>query len=164
MVTRARIDRGASAVVFVGLLALIVDLSLGWVDVSVYSPGLFDTPLTLDMQVTGSGWAGWGVVGGILAVALVFWHARSLKRRPASVGAASVTVALAAGVAGFTIWQALTGDADVVDAEGTLFVTVTRLWPAEAAIGLAAAVAAAAAARLAIAAARARAVERARGG
>jgi hypothetical protein len=150
VLTRARIDRGASAVIFVGLLALIVDMFLGWVRVTVYSAGLFGTPLTFDMQVTGAGWAGWGVVGGILAVVLMFWHARSL-RRPSSVGAAVITVALAIAVAGFTTWQALAGDIDLIGAEGTLFVTVTRLWPAEAAIGLAVAVAAAATTRLALA-------------
>lgn len=152
MVVRARIDWGASAVIFAGVLALIVDMFLGWVKVTVYSPGLFGTSLTFDAQATGSGWAGWGIVGGILAVALVFWHARSLRRRPVSVGAAAVTVALAAATAGFTTWQALTGEADVVSAEGTLFVTVTRLWPSEAAIGLTAVVAAAATTRLVIAA------------
>lgn len=138
--------------IFAGVLALIVDMFLGWVSVTVYSTGVFDTPLTIDMQVTGSGWAGWGIVGGILAVVLVFWHARSLRRRAVSVGAAAVTAALAAATAGFTIWQALTGEVDVVTANGTLFVAVTRLWPAEAAIGLSAAVAAAAATRLVIAA------------
>src|SRR5512133_4044099 len=96
---------------------------LGWVKVTVYSAGLFGTSLTFDMQVTGSGWAGWGIVGGILAATLVFWHAWSLRKRPGSVGAAAVTVALAATTAGFTIWQALTGDANVVNAQGTLFVT-----------------------------------------
>lgn len=151
MGTRARIDRGASAVVFAGLIALIVDMFLAWVKVTVYSAGLFETSLTFDMQVTGSGWAGWGSVGGILAVVLVFWHARSL-RRPPSIGAAAVTVALAAAIAGITLWHALTGEGDVVTAEGTLLVTVTRLWPANAAIGLTAAVAAAAATRLATAA------------
>jgi hypothetical protein len=151
VVTRARIDRGASAVIFAGLLALIVDMFLGWVKVTVYSPGLGGTPLTFDMQVTGSGWAGWGVVGGILAVVLVLWHARSPRRRPVSVGTAAVTFVLAAAIAGFTIWQALTGEADVVSTEGTLFVTVNRLWPAEAAIGLTAAVAAAAMTRLVVA-------------
>ena len=153
MVTRARIDWGASAVIFAGLLALIVDMFLGWVKVTVYSTGLFDTPLTFDMHVTGSGWAGWGIVGGFLAVVLAFWHARSLRRRAVSVGGAAVTAALAAGVAGFTIWHALTGETDVA-ADGTLFITVTRLWPAEAAIGLTAAVFAAAATRLVTAAAR----------
>jgi hypothetical protein len=125
---------------------------LGWVKVTVYSAGLGGTTLTFDMQVTGPGWAGWGIVGGILAVVLVFWHALSLRRRPVSVGTAAITAGLAAATAGFTIWQALTGEADVVSAEGTLFVTVTRLWPAEAAIGLTAAVAAAATTRLVIAA------------
>ena len=148
MVTRARIDRGASVVIFAGLLALIVDMFLGWVKVTVYSAGLFGTPLTIDMQVIASGWSGWGIVGGILAVFLVFWHAWSLRGRRSSVGAAAVTVALAAATAGFTTWHALTGEADVVGAEGTLLVTVTRLWPAEAAIGLTAAVAAAAVTRL----------------
>jgi len=152
VVTRARIEWGASAVIFAGLLALIVDMFLGWVKVTVYSAGLFGTPLTFDMQVTGSGWASWGIVGGILAVVLVFWHAWSLRRRWATVGTAAVTVALAGATAGFTIWQALTGEADVVSAEGTLIVTVTRLWPAEAAIGLTAAVAAGATTRLLIAA------------
>jgi hypothetical protein len=147
VVTRARIDRVASAVIFAGLLALIVDMFLGWVKVTVYSTGLFDTPLTLDMHLTGSGWAGWGIVGGFLAIVLVFWHARSIKRRTDSVGGAAVTAALAAAVAGFTIWHALTGETDVT-ANGTLFITVTRLWPAEAAIGMTAAVFAAAATRL----------------
>lgn len=156
MLTRAWIDRGASVVIFAGLLALIIDMFLGWVKVTVSSAGLFGTPLTFDVQVTGSGWAGWGIVGGILAVVLVFWHARSLRRQPVSVGAAAVTLALAVATAGFTIWQALTGEADVVTAEGTLFVTVTRLWPAEAAIALTAAVAAAATTRFVIAALGAR--------
>ena len=80
-------------------------------------------------------WTSWGQVLGM-----------------GSVGAAAVTVALAGATAGFTIWQALTGEADVVNAEGTLFVTVTRLWPAEAAIGLTMAIAAAATTRLVIAA------------
>ena len=124
---------------------------LGWVKVTVYSAGVFGTPLTFDMRLTGSGWAGWGIVGGILAVILVFWHARSLRRRAVSVGAAAATAALAAATAGFTIWQALTGEADVA-ADGTLLVTVTRLWPAEAAIGLTAAVVAAATTRLVTAA------------
>jgi len=152
VVTRARIDWSASVVIFAGLLALIVDMFLGWVKVTVYSAGLFGTPHTFDVQVTGSGWAGWGIVGGILAVVLMFWHAWSLRRRRVPVGAAAVTVALAAATAGPTIWQALTGEADVVSAEGTLFVTVTRLWPAQAAIGLTVAVAAAATTRLVIAA------------
>ena len=89
MVTRARIDWGASAVIFAGLLALIVDMFLGWVKVTVYYAGLFGTPLTFDMRLTGSGWAGWGIVGGFLAVVLVFWHARSIKRRTVSVGGAA---------------------------------------------------------------------------
>ena len=150
--TRARIESGASAVIFAGLLALIVDMFLGWVKVTVYSAGLFGTSLTLDMEVTGSGWSGWGIVAGILAVVLMFWHARSLRRRSASFGAAAVTAVLAAATAGFTIWQALTGEADVVTADGTLFVSVTRLWPAGVAIGLTAAVVAAATTRLVIAA------------
>ena len=150
--TQARIDRVASAVIFAALLALIVDMFLAWVRVTVYSAGLFRTPLTFDMQVTGSGWAGWGVVGGMLAVVLVIWHVWSLRRRGVSVGAAAITFALAAVTAGFTIWQALTGEVNVVSAEGTLFVTVTRLWPAKAAICLTAAVAAAAMTRLVIAA------------
>ena len=150
--TRARIESGASAVIFAGLLALIVDMFLRWVKVTVYSAGLFGTSLTLDMVVTGSGWSGWGIVAGILAVVLMFWHARSLRRRSASIGAAAVTAVLAAAAAGFTIWQALTGEADVVTADGTLFVSVTRLWPAGVAIGLTAAVVAAATTRLVIAA------------
>ena len=149
---RARVDRGASVVIFAGVLGLIIDMFLGWVNVTVYSAGLFGTPLTVDMQVTGSGWAGWGIVGGILAIVLVCWHVWSLRTQRVSVGAAAVTVAMAAATATFTIWQALTGEVDVVSAEGTLFVTVTRLWPAEAAIGLTAAVAVAATTRLVIAA------------
>ena len=162
MLTSTRIDRGASAVIFAGLLALVVDMFLGWVEVTVYSPGLGGTSLTLDMQVTGSGWAGWGIVGGILAVVLLLWHARSPTRRPVSVGTAAVTVVLAAATAGLTMWQALTGEADVVSTDGTLLITVTRLWPAEAAIGLTAAVAAAAMTRLVVAAVGAR--RRATGG
>ena len=145
---RARVDRAASTTIFVGAIALIVDMFLGWVNVTVYSAGAVDTSLTFDMQVTGSGWAGWGIVGGILAVVLVFWHAWSLRRRAPSLGAAAITAALAAATATFTIWQALTGETDVVSADGTVFVTVTRLWPAEAAIVLSAAVAAAALTRL----------------
>lgn len=152
MVTRARIDWGASAVIFAGVLALIVDMFLGWVKVTVHSAGVFDTPLTFDMHLTGSGWAGRGVVGGILALVLVFWHAGSLKRRAASVGVAAVTAALAAATAGFIIWQALAGEVDDVSADGTLFVTVTRQRPAEAAIALTAAISAAAATRLVTAA------------
>jgi hypothetical protein len=152
VVMRARIDWGASSVIFAGALALIIDMFLGWVKVTVYSAGVFDTPLTFDMHLTGSGWAGWGIVGGFLAVVLVFWHARSLRRQAVSVGAAAVTAALAAATAGFTIWQALTGEVDAASADRTLLVTVTRLWPAEAAIGLTAAVAVAAATRLVMAA------------
>jgi len=151
-VMHARIAGGASGVILAGALALIVDMFLGWVRVTAYSPGLLDTPLTFDMQATGSGWAGWGVVGGILAIVLLLWHVRSLKRHPYTVEAAAVTAALAAATAGFTIWHALTAEAEVISAEGTLFVTVTRLWPAKAAIGLSAAVVAAATVRLVIAA------------
>jgi hypothetical protein len=149
---RVRIEWVASAVIFAGLLALIVDMFLGWVRVTVYSAGLFDTSLTYDMQVTGSGWAGWGSVGGIFAVVLLFWHTRSLKTRPVSVGGEALTVALATATAGFTLYQALAGETDVVTAEGTMFVTVTRLWPAEAAVILAAVVLVAAMTRLLIAA------------
>jgi hypothetical protein len=124
---------------------------VGEVKVTVYSTGLLGTPITFDMQVTGPGWAGWGVVGGILAVVLLVWQAWSLKRRRASVGAAAVAFVLAAATAGFTIWQALTGEVHVVGGEETLFVTVARLWPAEA-IALAAVVAAAATIRLVLAA------------
>jgi hypothetical protein len=112
--------------------------------------------LTFDMQVTGSDWAGWGIVGGVLALILVFWHWWSLRRKPASVGRAAFTVALAAATAGFITCQALTGEADVVSAEGTLFIAVSRLWPAGAAIGLVAAVFAAATTRFVMAGARRR--------
>ena len=84
-------------------------------------------------------------MGGFLAVVLVFWYARTIKRRAVSVGGAAVTAALAAAIAGFTIWRTHWPARTDVTADGTLFITVTRLWPAEAAIGLTAAVFAAAA-------------------
>lgn len=147
MVMRARIDRAASVVIFAGVLALIVDMFLGWVTVTILSTGALD----IHMHVTGSGWAGWGIVGGILAVVLVLWHARSLRRGTASLGTAAVTAALAAATAGFTITQALSGEVDI-SVNGTLFVSVTRRWPADVAIALAAVVVAAAATRLVTAA------------
>ncbi len=64
-----------------------------------------------------------------------------------TVAAGAVTVTLAVAIAGFTIWQAFDREADVVSAGGTLRVVVTRLWPAEAAIGLSALVAVAATTR-----------------
>ncbi|MGE5274629.1 MAG: hypothetical protein ACM3QU_12845 [Verrucomicrobiota bacterium] len=142
VITRARIDRAASAVVFVGALALIVDMFLGWVKVTVLASGALD----IHMHVTGSGWAGWGIVGGIVAIVLLLWHADSL-RRTASVKRAAVTAALAVATAGFTIAQAVTGEVDV-GVDGTLFVTVTRQWPADTAIALSATIAVAAAIRL----------------
>jgi hypothetical protein len=155
VVTRARIDWGASAVIFAGVLALIVDMFFVWVKVSVHTADAFGLPVRSDLQVTGPGWASWGIVAGVLSIILVLWHLRSLRKRKASVASATVTAVLAAATAGFTAWQALTGEANVI-VDGALSVTVTRQWPAEAAIALTAAVAAAAATRLATAAIGAR--------
>jgi hypothetical protein len=54
-------------------------------------------------------------------------------------------------MAGFTIAQAVTGEVDI-SADGTLLVRVTREWPADAGVAIAAVVVAAAASRLVTAA------------
>lgn len=139
--TRARIDPVASAVILVGAFALFVDLFLGWHKVAVQAGGV------VDIHATSSGWSGWGIAAGAFAIALVVVHGRSLARPATTVGSALVTAALAAATAGFTLAQALLGEASVT-AGPTAVVASTRMWPAYAAIVLAVTIAVAALVRL----------------
>lgn len=134
----------AAAVAAGGAVLLLVDLSLGWHGVTVSGGGL------VDVSATSSGWAGPGLVAGLLAIALLVSIVRPLRRDGAvDEGQAATTALIALAAAGFTIGAALTGSVSI-NAPGAAVQVGSRLWPAYAGIALAAAVALAAAAACAL--------------
>ena len=128
----------AATVAAGGGVLLLADLSLGWHDVSVSAGGV------VDISATSSGWTGFGVVAGLLTIAMLVFMIRPL-RRDASVtlAQAAVTAALGVAAAAFTVVAALTGSASVTAPTAAVEVGST-LWPAYVGIAIAVVVAVAA--------------------
>jgi hypothetical protein len=94
---------------------MFIDLFLSWQKVCVSAPGFPEA------CGTRSGWAGWGVLIGLLTIALIAWEGITLAGIASNlnvpVAATIVSAALAAGILVFTILKFL------VDNEA-------RSWPA----------------------------------
>ena len=119
----------ARYVVIVGAFLFVLDLFLDWQKADIDVAGV------VSVHAASSGWAGWGVVAGILAIAVIV---AAVTRR------AAWTLGLAAAMLVATALLAFTGDADV--ATGVVGVAVdTTLWPAWVGLVLAAVTTAAAA-------------------
>jgi hypothetical protein len=133
--TPASIPHRARAVAMAASLLLIADLFVGWQRTTVRVPG------AVDLQATNSGWTGWGLVAGVLAVVVAVLALAGLRGRAAHGGA---TLLAACGLLAATALAVLTGNADVRLVAGAVGVEVqaTR-WPAWAALALAVVVAAA---------------------
>jgi hypothetical protein len=106
---------------------MFIDLFLSWQKVCVSAPGF------PEQCGTRSGWAGWGVLIGLLTIALIAWEGITLAGIASNlnvpVAATIVSAALAAGILVFTILKFL------VDNEA-------RSWPAWLGLLLALAIAA----------------------
>ena len=128
-------DVAAAVAAGAGVL-LLADLSLGWYSVTVTTAGI------VEVETTSSGWAGVGVVAGLLTIAMLVYMSRPL-RHAGSIDfvQGAVTAALGVAVLGFTIAAALTGSASIT-ASVTAVEVGSKLWPAYAGIGLSAIVAA----------------------
>ena len=94
---------------------MFIDLFLSWQKVCVSAPGFPEA------CGTRSGWAGWGVLIGLLTIALIAWEGITLAGIASNlnvpIAASIVSAALAAGILVFTILKFL------VDNEA-------RSWPA----------------------------------
>lgn len=128
-------DVAAACAAGTGVL-LLADLSLGWRTARVTTAGI------VDIQATSSGWAGVGLVAGLVTIAMLVYMIRPL-RHTASIDVVQATVTAVLGLAafGFTTAAAFTGSASVTVPEAAVEIG-SRLWPAYAGIGLAAVVAA----------------------
>ena len=124
------LHRGA-ALAAVGLaVLLLVDLFLGWHEVDVDVAGVVQT------HATASGWGTYGVIAGVLAIALVLLELDTLRLGVEEVGRRTLgAVALALGIFLATTMEALTGDVSVsVSAVGVEVQSTT--WPAYLGIAL----------------------------
>lgn len=119
----------ARYVVVVGAFLFVLVLFLDWQKADV------EVARVVSIHATSSGWAGWGFVAGILAIAVI---ATAATRR------AAWTLGLAAAMLVATVLTAFTGDADVSTPNVGVAVDKT-LWPAWVGLVLAAVTTAAAA-------------------
>jgi hypothetical protein len=105
----------AQRILTAALLGFLVTLFLPWQEASV------EVGTVVDVEATSSGWAGWGILAGLIALALL-----GLTVVRAGLGAAEgvLGVALVAAAA----LAAFTGDASVT-AQGVV-ATQETLWPA----------------------------------
>ncbi len=132
----------AQGVALAAALALVADLFAGWRRASVHMAGVFD------VHATSSGWSGWGLVAGVLALAvagLVFWRGDRLALLLAGAGTLMATVL-----------AVVTGDAHVHVAGMMSTAVGGPLWPAWLGLALAAVVAVSSAIAYTISAERAR--------
>lgn len=124
-------DSGAVVAAGAGVL-LLGDLSLGWHDVRVTAGGV------VDISARSNGWSGVGLVAGLVTIAMLVYMIRP-ARHAGSIDFVQAAVTAVLGVAGlgFTIAAAFTGTASVT-APASAVEVGSRLWPAYAAIGIAA--------------------------
>ncbi len=135
-----RFERVAGGLVLGGAVLLFADLFLDWRKLTVDLPAL-------QLNTGSSGWAGWGVVAGVLLVALLAWEsARWAGYRSADPDAIPAIMSL--GVLAFVIVRFFE-DATNVSVGGVVNIgEASRQWPAYAGLVLAVVVAAAACVRL----------------
>ena len=133
-----RTIRDTAAAVAAGLgVLLLADLSLGWYEVKV---AVADT---VAVTTTASGWGQSGTVAGLLALAMLVYMIRPMRRDGAvDLVQAAVTAVLGLGAFGFATARALTGVASVTTPETAVQIQST-LWPAYVGIALGAILAAA---------------------
>jgi hypothetical protein len=92
------------AVLLTGAL-LFVDLFLGWHRADVSVTGV------LDVQSDSAAWAGWGAVGGVLLIVLLFWEGLRLRGAVVAqdLSGSVASLMLALGVAAFTAIEFFAG-------------------------------------------------------
>lgn len=132
----------ARPLVLLSAFALFVDLFLDWRKVSVTTPAV-------TVASGESGLAGWGIVAGVLLLALVVWELRLRARGSETLRDAAISTGLALGAAGFAVISFFTGSASV-DVSGVVGVSTEELqWAAYLGLVLAGVLAVAALARYA---------------
>lgn len=132
----------ARPLVLLSAFVLFVDLFLDWRTVSVTTPAV-------TVKSGSSGLAGWGIVAGVLLLALIVWELRLLARGSEAPRDAVISTALALGAAGFAVISFFTGSASV-DVSGVVGVSTEQLqWAAYLGLVLAGVLAAAALVRYA---------------
>jgi hypothetical protein len=133
-----RTIRDVAAAVAAGAAVLLLgDLSLGWYSVTVSAGGV------VKVDATSSGWTNIGVVAGLLAIAMLVYMIRPMRRAGRiDLVQAAATAALGVAVFGFTVAAAFRGTASITT-PATAVEVGSRLWPAYAGIALSAIVAAA---------------------
>jgi hypothetical protein len=102
-------------------LLFVFDLILDWQKATVEIAGV------VDLESATSGWSGWGVAAGLLAIAVIVLAITRL-----AIG----TAVAAAGMLVATVLTAFTGDADLVPPRVRAEVDTT-LWPTWIGLGLA---------------------------
>ena len=131
------LHRGAAFAVIGLAVLLLADLFLAWQEVTVDIAGVVQT------SDTASGWGAFGLIAGVLAIALVLLELDNLRLGVEELGRRAVgAVALALGVFLATTVQALTADVSINVAAVAVEVQSTR-WPAYVAVLLALALVAA---------------------
>jgi len=116
---------GTYAVVLIGGL-LFVDLFLGWHRAAVSVTGV------VDVHSDSSAWAGWGALGGVLLIVLLFWEGLRLAGAVVAqdMSGAVVSLMLAVGVAAFTAIEFFGGTVDVQAGSIVAVGVHGRQWPA----------------------------------
>ena len=131
------LHRGAAFAAIGLAVLLLVDLFLAWQKVTVDVAGV------VRVNDMASGWGGFGLIAGALAIALILLELDNLRLGVEELGRRTIgAVALALGVFLATTVQALTGDVSVSVATVGVEVQSTR-WPAYVGILLALALVAA---------------------
>jgi hypothetical protein len=130
-----KLSSWAGPVVLVAAVALFVDLFLDWRVASVTTPAV-------DVTAGDPGWARWGIVAGVLLIAVIVRELRLLARPAETIQAIAVPTVLALAAAGFAAVAFFTGSANV-EVGGVVAVSTEEIrWPAYVGLVLAAVIAA----------------------
>jgi hypothetical protein len=116
-------QRWASFVAISASVLFLLDLFLDWQKAAVHVAGV------VNVESTASGWDGWGVVAGVLAVLVVTFAFKSMLPR---------AFAAALGMFAATAIDAFTGSANVSPPAGPVSVVASTLWAAWLGLALAA--------------------------
>ena len=137
---------GARVVVLAAAALFVVDLFLGWHQLSVNVVGV------VGVEGTTSGWSDWGAAAGAAALAIVAWEiAAARSERVSPLAVAGITALLSGVVLAGTLQEFFAGDARVEVAGIVIAEAGERLWPAWVGLALALALVSAAALRVVVA-------------
>jgi hypothetical protein len=105
---------------------LFLDLFLGWHRATVSVAG------ALDVHSSSSAWAGWGAVGGLLLIVLVFWEALRMWGAVLAedLSGSIVSLTLAVGAAACIAIEFFAGTASVQVGSVVMVGVHGRQWPA----------------------------------